>query len=272
MTDILKTIAADTRRRVDLVKTQVPYSKLKQQALALTLALAAEKTGSYPFEEALAKSGLSVIAEVKKASPSKGLIDSDFDYLAIAQEYAAAGAAAISVLTEPNFFRGSPEYLRQIAAAVPVPVLRKDFIIDDYQIYESKVLGASAILLICSLLTSAQLADYLAVADVLGLSALVEAHDADEIKRALAVGARVIGVNNRDLATFNVDITTSQRLRELVPAQIFFVSESGIKTPEDAAQLAVYGVDAVLIGESLMRCSDKHGFINRIRQLQAQTD
>jgi indole-3-glycerol phosphate synthase len=249
MENILQTIAEDTRRRV-----------------AETLA------SNFPFEKALAAPGLSVIAEVKKASPSKGVIAEEFPYLDIARTYEAAGASAISVLTEPNFFQGSPLYLQEIVQEVSIPVLRKDFIIDSYQIYEAKVLNASAILLICALLGDDELGSFLELAHSLGLSALVEAHDAREIERALAVGARIIGVNNRDLKNFEVDLTTSQQLRELVPPHILFVSESGIKTAEDAVQLASFGVDAVLIGETLMRTPDKTGFIDRLKKAQQQMD
>jgi indole-3-glycerol phosphate synthase len=266
MTNILETIAADTRKRVDQAKRELPQLLLKEQCLSMGL------TTGFPFEAALRAPGLQVIAEVKKASPSKGLIAQDFDYLQIAQEYEQAGVAAISVLTEPNFFHGSPEYLREIAALTSVPVLRKDFIIDPHQIYEAKVLGASAILLICALLDDAQLQAYFACADALGLSVLFEAHDAQEIKRAVAVGARVIGVNNRSLVDFKIDFANSQNLRQLVPPDILFVSESGIKTPEDAAGLAKLEVDAVLIGEALMTNKDKAGFIGQINDLANLAD
>jgi indole-3-glycerol phosphate synthase len=226
---------------------------------------------TFPFEQALATPGLSVIAEVKKASPSKGVIVEDFRPLDIAREYETTGASVISVLTEPNFFQGSPEYLREIAQTVSIPVLRKDFIIDSYQIHEAKVLGASAILLICALLDDSELVSFLTLAHALGLSALVEAHDTHEVERAVASGARIIGVNNRDLTTFEIDLTTSQRLRALVPPEVLFVSESGIKTAEDAAALAGFGVDAVLIGEGLMRTPDKAGFIATLKNAQNNT-
>ena len=181
----------------------------------------------------------------------------DFPYLQIAKEYEAAGAAAISVLTEPYWFHGQDSYLTEISQAVSIPLLRKDFIVDSYQIYEAKIIGASAILLICALLNTATLKNYLEIAHSLGLSALVEAHTEEEVRSALAAGARVIGVNNRNLKTFEVDITTSLRLRGLVPEDLLFVSESGIKSPEDVAMLKANRTDAVLIGESLMRSDNK---------------
>ncbi|MDR3053292.1 MAG: indole-3-glycerol phosphate synthase TrpC [Coriobacteriales bacterium] len=253
MPTILETIAADTAQRVAQAKLETPLEVLREKALALPFPL--------PFEAALAAPGLAVIAEVKKASPSKGIIAEDFPYLEIAREYQAAGAAALSVLTEPTFFKGSPRYLQEIAQAVTIPVLRKDFIIDPHQIYEAKVLGAAAILLICALLDDKQLAEFLALAQSLGLCALVETHDAQEVGRAIACGARIIGVNNRDLATFAVDLNTSKRLRALVPSDLLFVAESGIASPQDAAQLSTFGVDAVLIGEALMKAQDKRGFL-----------
>lgn len=210
----------------------------------------------FPFEKALQSPGLSFICEVKKASPSAGVFSPDFPYLEIARRYEEAGASAISVLTEPYFFQGSDEILRQITRCVRLPVLRKDFIIDAYQIYEAKCLGASAVLLIGALLDPGILADYLVIADQLGLSALVETHTASEVQTAVQAGARMIGVNNRDLNTFHVDLGTSLNLRKKVPDHILFVSESGIRTPEDVAMLRDVGADAVLVGEALMRSSD----------------
>ena len=193
---------------------------------------------------------------MKKASPSKGLIAPDFPYLQIAGEYEKAGAAAVSVLTEPDFFMGSDRYLQEIAAKIHIPVLRKDFTVDEYMIYEARLLGASAVLLICSLLREEELKRYLRLADSLGMSALVE---------ALECGARIIGVNNRDLKTFQVDISNSVRLRELVPKEILFVSESGMKTAEDIRILEENGTNAVLIGETLMRSPDKRRELERLR-------
>ena len=205
------------------------------------------------------------ICEVKKASPSKGLIAADFPYLDIAQAYEEAGAAAISVLTEPFFFLGDDAYLREIASAVSIPLLRKDFVVNEYMLYEAKLLGASAVLLICAILTPEQLAGYIRIADGLGLSCLVEAHDEDEVHMALDAHARVIGVNNRDLHTFTVDLGNSLRLRQLVPQDILFVAESGISGPDDVDKLRQGGVDAILVGETLMRAQDKKAALATLR-------
>ncbi len=221
--------------------------------------------GAFAFEQALAKPGLSFICECKKASPSKGLIAPEFPYLDIARAYEVAGADAISVLTEPKWFLGSDQYLQEIAAAVDIPCLRKDFTVDEYMIYEAKVLGASAVLLICSLLKEGEIRDSIALCDTLGLSALVEAHDEDEVKMALRAGARVIGVNNRNLKTFSVDTENSKRLRELLPPDVLFVSESGVRSAQDVAELRAIGADAVLIGETLMRAADKHAKLAELR-------
>lgn len=248
---ILEKIAAKTRNRIEYQQTQVPLDVVRRKALNMKL-----DTG-FPFEQALRKTGVSFICEVKKASPSKGVIAEEFPYLEIAREYEAAGADAISCLTEPYYFMGSDEYLWDIAREVKIPVLRKDFTIDPYMIYEAKILGASAVLLICAILSAEELKDYLELAHSLGLSALVEAHTEDEVQRALKVGARIIGVNNRNLKTFEVDITTSTRLRQLVPEDIVYVSESGIRGVDDIKSLQQNGTDAVLIGELLMRAEDK---------------
>jgi indole-3-glycerol phosphate synthase len=208
---------------------------------------------------------------VKKASPSKGVIAEDFPYLRIAAEYESAGAAAISVLTEPEYFLGSDAYLREIAAAVKVPVLRKDFIIDAYQLYEAKLLGANAVLLICALLNTETLAEYIKTADELGLSALVEIHNEQEAEQALQAGARIIGINNRDLKTFKVDLGLTGRLRRLIPAGILTVAESGIKSPEDVRALNGLGLNAMLVGESLMRAADKKQFLAELKAAAAHT-
>jgi len=220
---------------------------------------------SLPFEKALSAPGLSFICEVKKASPSKGVIAEDFPYLQIAEEYEAAGAAAISVLTEPDYFLGSDQYLREIAAKVKIPVLRKDFVVDDYQIYEAKVLGAEAVLLICALLHGETLASHIKTAGELGLSALVEIHNEAEAAEALAAGARIIGINNRDLKTFGVDLGLSARLAKSIPSGVLTVAESGVKSPDDVKTLKDTGIDAVLIGESLMRAPDKRKFLSELR-------
>lgn len=256
---ILDEIAADTRKRVAADKERIPEAEMRR------LAYERDANTGFPFERALRAEGISFICEVKKASPSKGIIAEDFPYLQIAKEYEQAGAAAISVLTEPHYFKGSNEYLREIAEAVTIPVLRKDFTVDPYMIYEAKVLGASAILLICAILTDEELRTYRQIAEELGLSALVEAHDEEEVRRALACGARIVGVNNRDLKTFHVDITNSVRLRSMVSKDILFVSESGMKTPEDIAVLRGNGTDAVLIGEALMKSPDKKAALAALR-------
>jgi indole-3-glycerol phosphate synthase len=208
---------------------------------------------------------MSFICEIKKASPSKGVIAADFPYLKIAEEYEAAGASAISVLTEPYYFMGDDKYLAEISQAVSLPLIRKDFTVDPYMIYEAKLLGASAILLICALLDTAALEEYINIAHSLGLSALVEAHTETEVGSALNAGARVIGVNNRDLKTFAVDIAVSEKLSRLIPAGKIFVSESGIKAPDDIARLQKAGAKAVLIGETFMRSDDKKAELNRLR-------
>lgn len=256
---ILDEIVAKTKVRLEENKKKLPPEELQKQALSM-----AADTG-FPFEKALKARGLSFICEVKKASPSKGLIAPDFPYVAIAEEYEKAGANAISVLTEPYFFQGSDSYLQQISEHVSIPLLRKDFTIDPYMIYEAKVIGASAILLICAILTDEQLKSYLQLADSLGLSALVEAHDEAEVQRALSAGARIIGVNNRNLKDFTVDIQNSIRLRKLIPKEIVFVSESGMKTPEDIKRLRDNETDAVLIGETFMRSPDKKKMLEDLK-------
>jgi len=222
--------------------------------------VAQSKKSEFPFEQALRKKGISFICEVKKASPSKGVIVEDFPYLQIAKEYEEAGAAAISVLTEPQFFKGKNEYLQSIAEEVKIPVLRKDFIIDEFQIYEAKFLGASAVLLICAILENEKLKRYIELANSIGLSVLVEVHNEKEVENALKAGAKIIGINNRDLTTFNVDVQTTKRLCALIPSDVLKVSESGIKKPEDIYS----GVDAVLIGESFMLAKDKKKYMEEL--------
>ena len=227
--NILETIAAKRRIYIEEKKKQVPLKNLISQAEALLQKEAAGEVSAKPsFYDSLAGDKLSFICEVKKASPSKGLIAPDFPYLTIAKEYESAGAAAISVLTEPEYFLGRDEYLKEIAQTVHIPVLRKDFTIDEYQIYEAKLLGASAVLLICSLLDKKTLSKFLDLANELKLDALVEAHDEEEVHTALECGAKIIGVNNRNLKNFTVDVRNSLRLRALVPKDVVFVSESGI--------------------------------------------
>lgn len=247
--NILEEIAEKTRERIRKEKRQFPLDQLK------TLA---EKAPQQPsFLETLKKPGMSYICEVKKASPSKGLIAPEFPYLEIAKEYEAAGASAISCLTEPFYFMGSDTYLREITETVDIPVLRKDFTVDKYMIYQAKAFGAAAVLLICAILNDQELLEYRELAETLGMDALVEAHDENEVARALKTGAKIIGVNNRDLKTFKVDMNNSIRLRNLAPDNVVFVSESGIKNAGDIAILERNRVGAVLIGETLMRSPDK---------------
>ena len=261
--NILQTIAAHTRERVKEAKQQVTAEEMKRKALRM------ETDTGFPFEATLSGPDIGFICECKKASPSKGLIAPDFPYVEIAREYEAAGAACISVLTEPEWFLGQNRYLREIAEAVSIPCIRKDFTVDSYMIYEAKTLGASAVLLICSLLDRDTLRRYIEICDTLGLSALVEAHDEREIGDAVAAGARIIGVNNRNLKTFTVDVGNSGRLRALVPDNILFVAESGIRTAEDIQSLREAGVDAVLIGETLMRSEDKKKMLDTLRGMKS---
>ena len=266
--NILEKIAARTRERVEAEKREVPLAQMAERARAAAEAeLAASEDGAfaYPFEAALRAPGMSFICEVKKASPSKGLISADFDPVDIARAYEDAGAAAVSCLTEPFWFQGADEYLTAIAGAVGIPVLRKDFVVDEYMVYQARAIGASAVLLICGILTDEQLAAYVALAHELGLSALVEAYEPEEVPRAIAAGARVVGVNNRDLRTFQVDFGRSIDLRPMVGPERVFVSESGVETREDVARLESAGVDAVLIGETLMRAADKRTMLDDLR-------
>lgn len=256
--NILDRLAEHARERTEQAKRKRPFESLQAEALSLP-------RGDFAFERALKKGELAFICECKKASPSKGLIAEDFPYIEIARDYEAAGADAVSVLTEPKWFLGSDEYLREIAAALSIPCLRKDFTVDPYMICEARVLGASAVLLICAILEKEQLRDYLACSDELGLSALVEAHDEEEIETALSVGARVIGVNNRNLKDFSVDTDRSRRLRRLIPPEVLFVSESGVRDERDVAALREIGADAVLAGEALMRAADRKATLKRWR-------
>ena len=248
---ILDKIVAATEKRVCDAKANLPLSELQQQVERMPI------TKDFPFEQALQELDFNFICEVKKASPSKGIIAEDFPYLEIAKEYEMAGAAAISVLTEPDFFLGSPQYLQEIAETVHIPVLRKDFIIDEYQIYEAKLWGASAILLIAAILDDETMARFHKVADSLGLSCLVEAHYETEVLRAVNLGARIIGVNNRNLKDFTVDVNNSIRLRKLVDDSVIFVSESGLDTAADIQRLRDNNIHAALMGESFMRTKDK---------------
>lgn len=257
---ILEQLADYARERVKIAKNIFPYEKIKTQALEIS-----HKSNFFPFENALKKNDLAFICECKKASPSKGLISPDFPYLKIAKDYELAGADCISVLTEPKWFLGCNDYLKEISQTVSIPCLRKDFIIDDYMIYESKILGASAILLICSLLDEHKIHEYISICDNLGMSALVEAHNEKEITSALNAGARIIGVNNRNLKDFSVDTQNTKKLRNLIPPEIIFVSESGVKNHHDIDSLREIGVNAVLIGETLMRANDKIAKLHELK-------
>lgn len=259
MGNILGQLAQHALYRTERAKQDMSFTEIEKRALSM-------EKGDFCFERALKKPGISFICECKKASPSKGLIAPDFPYLEIARQYEAAGADAVSVLTEPKWFLGSDDYLREIAQAVSIPCLRKDFTVDAYMIYEARLFGASAVLLICSILSGEQIREYLAVCDSLGLSALVEAHDEAEVDMALEAGARVIGVNNRNLKDFTVDTENSRRLRERIPKDVVFVSESGVDGPEDVERLAEIGVDAVLVGEALMRAKDKKQLLSNMRK------
>lgn len=256
---ILDRLAEAARRRTERQKKTISPEEMERKAFSM------DPDTVFPFEKALAGPGMSFICECKKASPSKGIIAPDFPYLEIAREYEAAGAAAVSVLTEEDYFLGSLKYLEEIAGEVRIPVLRKDFTVDPYQIHEAKVSGAAAVLLICALLSRKELEEYLSLAHALGLSALVETHDREEADMAVQAGARIIGVNNRDLRTFEVDLETSLRLRDMIPKETLFVSESGIRSAADVGLLYRKGTDAVLIGETLMRSPDKKGMLEILR-------
>lgn len=258
--DILERIAADKRLQVAEEKKRISLEQMQEMAMA--------EQGVLPdfiFEETLKKTGMSFICEVKKASPSKGVIAEEFPYVEIAKEYERAGADCLSVLTEPKYFLGSDQYLSEIRAAVSLPILRKDFVVDIYQIYQAKVLRANAVLLICALSDDGFLKECIEICDNLGLTALVEAHDETELKMAVGAGARVIGVNNRNLKDFSVDIHNSTRLRHLAPKGTLFVAESGIKTREDVAVLEQQDVNGVLVGETLMRAENKQQMLAALR-------
>ena len=260
--DKLQTIAARTRERVADAHARGTADGIIDKANAIA---AAEVLHDFPFEQALRVPGMSFICECKKASPSKGLIATDYDPVTIAHDYETAGAAAISCLTEPFWFQGADAHLAAVAASVDLPVLRKDFVVDELMIYQAKCIGASAVLLICSILDDKQLTAYIGLCHGLGLTALVEAYEPEEVPRAIEAGARVIGVNNRDLRTFEVDFGRSIDLRPLVGPDRLFVSESGVRTREDVARLEDAGVDAVLIGETLMRTADKRAALDELR-------
>ncbi len=257
---ILDALAEHAKERVAASKAKIAAKDIKAMAFDMPKC-------DREFEKALGGPGLSFILECKKASPSKGVIASHFPYTLIAKDYEAAGADCISVLTEPKWFLGRDDYLKEIAQAVSIPCLRKDFTVDEYMIYEARTLGAKAVLLIVSILGKDQIEEYLGICDELGISAIVETHDEDEVRIAVDTGARMIGVNNRNLRDFSIDNGNTGRLRRLVPEDRIFVSESGIKCAEDVAKAAAAGADAVLIGETVMRAQDKKAALDELRRL-----
>ena len=283
---ILDDLAIATKKRIEKQKEEERADALFEEVQTLLASgyqnPAENRLGAFPFEKALGgranletelanpgdadKKHFAIISEVKKASPSKGTIAEEFPYLAIAKEYEAAGADAISCLTEPDYFKGSDQYLMEIAKEVAIPVLRKDFTVDPYMIYQARKFGASAVLLIAAILTDEELKEYFRIAESMGLSCLFEAHDAEEVERCLAAGVRILGVNNRNLKDFTVDINNSVRLREMVPADIIFVSESGISKSSDVKTLKSNGTNAVLIGEMLMRSNEKSKLIAELKE------
>lgn len=258
--NFLENILLRTRERISGEKKLNTLSDVRRAAESVP----APKVS---FQKVLSADCLSIIAEVKQASPSKGQLVEDFPYLEIAKEYESAGADAISCLTEPFYFKGKDSFLEEIARSVSIPVLRKDFVIDEYMIYQARALGASALLLIVRILSDEELADYLALTSELGLSALVECHNASEVERALKAGAEIVGINNRDLDTFNVDIMNTVRLAPMIPDGIVKVAESGIRTREDISMIRKAGLDAFLIGESFMRSADRKALIEDFKSL-----
>ncbi|MBE5830685.1 MAG: indole-3-glycerol phosphate synthase TrpC [Butyrivibrio sp.] len=258
---ILDEIAAYARIRVEEKKKEKSVEAIRFEAASFI-------KKDFPFEKALKGEGISFICECKKASPSKGIIAEDFPYADIALEYDKAGANAISVLTEPKYFLGKDSYLSEISSLVSVPCLRKDFVVDEYMIYEAVILGASAVLLICSILSKDELKKYITICHNYGLSALVEAHDENEVQMALDCGARIIGVNNRNLKDFSVDTDNSKKLRSLIPEDVIYVSESGIKDHKDVKKLRDIGVNAVLVGETLMRAQNKKEKLDELKGIK----
>lgn len=255
---ILDELAAYAAVRVEKDKQIHSLEELKERCSDI-------KRGMNLFLKGLQKEDLSFICEVKKASPSKGLISEDFPYLEIAKEYEAAGADCVSCLTEPKWFLGSDKIFTDIRSAIDTPMIRKDFTVDEYQIYQAKCMGADAVLLICSILDNRSIEKYLGICEDLGIDALVETHNAQEIADAIACGSKIIGVNNRNLKDFSVDFSNAERLRELIPDNCIYVAESGVKSPEDVAKVRKIGADAVLMGEVLMRAKDKRGMLEAMR-------
>ena len=260
--NILEQLAAHARERVAADQRRVPPEELEERCRELGPGEGAA------FEQALGKPGLSFICEVKRASPSRGIIAQEFPYVRIAQEYAAAGADAISCLTEPKWFLGSDAIFGEIRRKVGTPMLRKDFTVSPYQIRQARIMGANAVLLISAILTERELAEYLGLCGELGLAALTETHDETEIGKAVRCGAKIIGVNNRNLKTFSVDIGNAERLRDKVPAGCLYVAESGVTGPEDADRMRRLGADAALVGEALMRAGDKAALLAAMRRTE----
>ena len=257
--NILAEISSVARERVAVAKQKISLDAMK------TLAEDSKLGDGKKFLAALKRPELSFICELKKASPSKGIIAEDFPYVEIAREYESAGADCVSCLTEPKYFLGSDKIFCDVRAEISLPMLRKDFTVDEYQIYQAKVMGADAVLLICAILDTTTLEKFLTICEDLNLTALVETHDAKEIQSSIEAGAKIIGVNNRNLKNFSVDFTNAARLRELIPPEKIYVAESGVKTPSDVATLKKIGADAVLIGETLMRAADKKSKLDELR-------
>ena len=257
---ILDQLADYARQRVAGDKERISPEELRSRAYA------SGPAGGKRFYDAIAAPGMRFICEVKKASPSKGIIDPVFDYLGTARSYEAAGADAISCLTEPKWFMGSDDIFREIRSRVKIPMLRKDFVVDEYQLYQAKLFGADCVLLIAALLDTDTIRSFLGICDELGLAALAEAHDCGEIRSAVEAGARMIGVNNRNLKDFSVDLDNASRLRDLIPADRLYIAESGVRTPGDAARLKEAGADAILVGEAMMRAEDKGAFLQSMRK------
>ena len=257
--NILQTIAAHARTRVAADREKVSLEELK------ALCREAGPGQGEQFVSALNRPGLSFLCEIKKASPSKGLISPDFPYLDVARAYEAAGADGVSCLTEPKWFLGSDDVFRQVRQTISLPMLRKDFTVDEYQIYQARLMGANAVLLIVSLLDEETLSRYLELCRSLGLAALVETHDGQEVDDALNAGAEIVGVNNRNLKDFSVDFSNAARLRDRIPPGVLYVAESGLTGPADAAALKELGADAALVGEALMRAPDKGAMLASLR-------
>lgn len=263
--NILDEITAYAKKRVEAGKNEMPYEELKERCLNMG-------KGNHAFFEKLKSSGLSFICEVKKASPSKGVIAEEFPYINIAKEYEKYGADCISCLTEPKWFLGSDDIFKEIRSKIKIPMLRKDFTVDEYQIYQAKYMGADAVLLICAVLESGQIEKYLDICDMLGIDALVEAHDEKEIKKAVEAGAGIIGVNNRNLKDFSVDFSNAERLRDAIPQSCIYVAESGVKEADDVERIRKAGADAVLIGETLMRSEDKRQMLAMFKKAAKEAD